>query len=171
MRTDVLQTPLASILGQKWSGKDKLLQLLERDPHNFMVLIELCQTNVQPVAWRAAWLLRHAAVQNDARLNNHLVRIASVIPNRPDGHQRELLLIFEKTELDENLSGILYETSSKIWMAIAKKPSTRITAFKLMLRVARNYPELMDEIRLLTTSHYTDTLSPGIRRMLFRLLE
>lgn len=58
----------------------------------------------------------------------------------------------------------------EIWEQVGKIPSVRIFAFRLIVRIARKYPELKNEIAFLTQPHYTETLSPGIRNSVHKLL-
>jgi hypothetical protein len=165
-----MQNRLNDLLLRPWIGKDNYLKILKARPDYIEPLLEICKSDLNPQAWRAAWLLRHTLEQNDPRLIRHLDDIASLLRGKADGHQRELLLLFEKSELNQQLSGILFDESSRIWQAVGKKPSTRITAFKSLVRIANRYPELKQELSLLSTDHYTDTLSPGIKKMLFRII-
>ncbi len=161
---------LDELLLKPWIGKDNFLKIIRAHPEYINPLLAICKTDRAPQAWRAAWLLRHVLRNNDERLGPHLAEIASVLPGKEDGHQRELLLLIDKAELNEKLCGIVFDKSSEIWQTVSKKPSTRITAFKVMIKIAKQYPELQREVNVLSSSHYSETLSPGIRKMFFRMI-
>jgi len=57
-----------------------------------------------------------------------------------------------------------------LWEQLDKTPSIRMTAFKFIIQMAKKYPELSEEISIITQNHYLETLSPGIRHSISRLI-
>ena len=43
------------------------------------------------------------------------------------------------------------------------------TAFRGMIKVAKRYPELFDEIKVLLDNSYIDTLTPGVKSSIVKL--
>ena len=72
--------------------------------------------------------------------------------------------------LTENQESLLFDVCLTIWEDIAKSPSVRGTAFKFLLKIVKKYPELSEEIGHLTQSHYTESLSPGIKHSFIRMV-
>ena len=116
-------------------------------------------------AWRAAWLLRDALHQDDD-YTSFIARSLSILPQLNDGHQREILKIIEKLELDEQSEGPLFDVCMGIWESPGKSPSVRMSAFLFILETVKKYPELKTELEHLTQAHYMETLSPGVKRVL-----
>ncbi|MFC2103688.1 hypothetical protein ACFLSS_04585, partial [Bacteroidota bacterium] len=90
---------------------------------------------------------------------------------KDDGHQRELLKILLLMELDEEYEGILFDVSMNLWESINKKPSVRFTAFKFIVKTAKKYPEIAKEISFLTQNHYLESLSPGVKHSISRMIK
>lgn len=116
-------------------------------------------------AWRAAWLLK-GAVNPEDDYDNFIERALKLIPDLPDGHQREILKLLENIAINESLEGPLFDVCMSIWESPGKIPSTRMTAFLFILDTVKKYPELKTELAHLTQEHYLESLSPGVKRVL-----
>lgn len=116
-------------------------------------------------AWRAAWLLKDA-VNTEDNYENFIEQAIALIPHLSDGHQREILKLFEKVTLNESQEGPLFDVCMGIWESPGKIPSTRMTAFLFILDTVKKYPELKSELAHLTQEHYLESLSPGVKRVL-----
>jgi hypothetical protein len=150
--------------------KDEMVVLLNNDPDSFSQTVHLALENLPLVSWRAAWVLYHAMEENDARLHPFLPELISAIYGKSDGHQRELLRIIEKLNIPEEHEGPLFDLCMTIWEQVGKIPSVRLFAFRIILRIAKKYPEMKSEITFITQQQYTETLSPGIRRSVERMV-
>ncbi len=151
--------------------KDPIVSLLRENPVVFDEAIHLALQSDERTSWRAAWVLFHAMEDHDTRLQTHLAAFVSALRGKRDGHQRELLKIIERLKPDENLEGELFDLCMAIWENQGKSPSARITAFRIMFGIAKKYPELLQELKFLLQEHYTESLSPGIRHSLRRMLD
>jgi hypothetical protein len=150
-------------------NKDEVVLLLNSDPCKFDETIELALYGENPVAWRAAWVLYHCMHKNDQRLQPHLMAMIGAIPGKSDGQQRELLRIIEQLDIPEEHEGEVFDLCMTIWEQVGKIPSVRVFAFRIILRIAKKYPELKTEITFMTQQQYTETLSPGIRASVERM--
>jgi hypothetical protein len=163
-----MNTALERILME--AHKEEMLSFMAAHPACFDEAIALALSNMQPLAWRAAWLLSDCMEANDPRLHGHLPAIIDAIPGMHDGHQRELMKILLRMELDEDHEGRLFDVCVSVWESPAKSPSVRYTAFRHILGMAKKYPELANEIRGLTQDWHLESLSPGVRNSVSRLL-
>ncbi len=150
--------------------KEELAKLLNADREKFDQTLKLALQDVHPVSWRAAWMLYHTMEEHDRRLQPCLPRLIEALKGKGDGHQRELLRIIGLLEITEEYEGILFDACMEIWEQVGKIPSVRIFAFRFIVRIARKYPELKNEIGFLTQERYTETLSPGIKNSLQKLM-
>jgi len=150
--------------------KQELVSFLEKHPELFDQTVRVSLENLQPQAWRAAWLIGHYIRKNDPRLLPYLDSMLSAIGEKEDGHQREYLKILNRMKLTEDQEAILFDVSITIWKDIHKSSSVRGTAFQTILSIVKKYPELKSEIEHLTQPHYTETLSPGIRHSFYKLI-
>lgn len=164
-----METKLEHILTSTY--KDEMIDYLNNHPEDFEEAINLAISNKQPYAWRAAWLLWSCMEENDIRVRGYVKKLVNTIPTKGDGHQRELLKILQIMELDEEDEGILFSVCMDLWGKTNKRPSVRYTAFVFITKMASKYPELSREINLLTEDQYLDSLSPGIKLAVSRMIK
>ncbi len=164
---------MESILENKLmtSYKDELISFLKANPEFFDEAIQLAISDKQPYSWRAAFLLWGCMDENDRRVRKHISAIVNSINGKKDGHQRELLKILSKMKIDEKYEARLFDLSLNLWENINKKPSIRVTALKFIIKIAQKHPELMNEIVVLMQDQYLETLSPGIKNSIERMIE
>ena len=82
-------------------------------------------------AWRIAWEIGHKITKNDEYIKPHIDAIITALNCKKDGHQRELLKILEKMDLNEIQEGLLFNECIIIWKKTDKIPSVRIKAFQI----------------------------------------
>ena len=161
---------LKNLLDRKHS-KDYVVAFLNKNNNNFKQAIALVQTGEQPYAWRAAWVLCHAIKKQDKRILSYLLDIIKAIPNKKDGQQRELLKVVMKMEpLTEDAEGYFYDVCTNLWEDVNKQPAVRYYAGCYMITMAGKYPEIKNELEVLFGEYYTQSLSPGIKRIFERKL-
>ena len=151
--------------------KDKMVVFLKKNPNLFDETIKVSLGNEKPQSWRAAWLIGQLITKNDKRIKPHIKSILKAIKEKEDGHQRELLKILMKMNLSEKQEGILFDECISIWEDINKSSSVRGFAFLIITNTVKKYPELISEIGFLTQEHYTETLSPGIRHSVIKIIK
>jgi hypothetical protein len=151
--------------------KDEMISWLKSHPEHFDEAIKLAISDKQPFSWRSAWLLWSCMEENDKRIQKHIKAIVDSIKTKKDGHQRELIKILYKMDIKEKYEGILFDICMTIWEGIGKNPSVRITALKFILKMANKHPELLEEIVFLTQDHYLESLSPGVKRSIERMMK
>jgi len=151
--------------------KDEMISFLKENPEYFDEAIQLSITDKQPYSWRAAFLIWGCMDENDARIRKHILPIIKCIKDKKDGHQRELLKILYKMEIDKKYEGRIFDISMNLWEQIDKTPSIRSTALKFIIKIAKKYPELLNEIAILTQDHFLETLSPGVKNSVRKMME
>ena len=148
-----------------------MAELVHKHDPNFEGTLETVLSMKQPAAWRATWVLGRLITSNDSRIQPYIGRLLEVFPKTSDGHQRELLKILEKMEIPEKFETAIYDICLQVWQSPTKIPSVRITAFRILVRIATKYPELVDEIMLITEPQHIDSLSPGVRNSYMKLVQ
>lgn len=164
-----METALEIILTTSY--KDGMISFLKANPEYFEEAVQLALGDKQPYSWRAAWLLWSCLGENDSRLRKYISEIINVLPDKKDGHQRELMKILTKMELTEEQEGYLFNFCMTVWESIHKSPSVRYNAFIFLLKTVEKHPELMNEMVWFTQNQYLETLSPGVRHSLLRLIK
>jgi len=74
-------------------------------------------------------------------------------------------------ELDEKYESVLFDICMGVWEQINKAPSVRVNALKMIIKIANKHPELRQEISFLTQEHYVDSLSPGAKHSIKKLMK
>lgn len=153
------------------SHKSEMISFMNAHPECYEEAVALAIGNKQPYSWRSAWLLWSCIEKNDPRIQNHIQSILDNIKNKSDGHQRELIKILFEMHLEEEQEGLLYDLCVCLWKQTDKKPSMRFTAFKCLLKIANSHPGLTNELMLLTQDKYVETLSPGVKRSILKMIK
>jgi len=148
-----------------------MIRYIAEHPEDFKEAIQLAVSDKPPYSWRAAWLLWSCMEKNDDRVQGSVKTMIDILPTRKENVQRELFKILYHMELNEEDEGRIFNCCLDVWERIHKQPSVRLNAFQLIIKIARKYPELSHEIVLLTQEQYTDTLSPGVKHSINRLLK
>ena len=52
-----------------------------------------------------------------------------------------------------------------------KKPSIRYTAFRFLVKITDKHPELRKELNFLLEPRYFETLSPGVKKGVYKMLK
>ena len=147
-----------------------MISFMRSHPEYFDEAIELAVGDKQPYSWRAAWLLWSCMVENDKRVKKYITKIVDTLKTKDDSHQRELLKILLKMDLSEKYESILFDHCMNIWEGINKPPAVRVNALKFIVKIAKKHPELAKEISFLTEDHYLESLSPGAKNSVIKLM-
>jgi len=150
--------------------KEEMVAFLKSQPKHFNEAIELAISDDQPFAWRSAFLLTSCIEDNDTRVKKYIKPILACIRTKNDGHQRELLKILYRMKLSDNEEGIVFDICIRLWEQISKDPSVRMTALKFICKIAKQHPELLNEITPLMQDQYLALLSPGVKKSVNRML-
>jgi hypothetical protein len=150
--------------------KNEMISFMNSHPEVFDEAVELAVSDKQPYSWRAAFVLWSVIGENDKRIQKHIKKIVNTVKEKSDGHQRELLKILLIMELDERYEGVLFDICMNVWEQPDKSPSVRVNALKMIIKIANNHPELKQEISFLAQDHYLDTLSPGAKHSVKKLM-
>lgn len=109
--------------------------------------------------------MNHLSEKNNKRLQKPIHNIIKSIKGKEDGHQRELIKIVRKMQLNEKNEGIFFDVCMSIWEYVKKQPAVRYYCGLFIIEMAKKYPEIKNELDYLTADYYTKTLSPGIKRI------
>ena len=164
-----METELEHILISTY--KDGMIAYMDSHPEAYEEAVKLAVSDKQPFAWRAAWLLWSCMGENDERIQPHIKEIVNVVKLKNDGHQRELLKILFQMGISKKYEGILFNLCMDVWEEIHKTPSVRLTAFKFIMKIVKKHPELSKEITFLLQDRYLETLSPGVKHSISRMME
>jgi hypothetical protein len=149
--------------------KAAMISAMAAHPELFDEAVELALSDTKRFSQRAAWLLWSCFEKNDKRIKPHIKRILSSLRNKSGNHQRELINILLKMELDEEDESRLFDICISLWENVHNKTSIRYTAFKFISATARKYPDLSQEINLLTQPNFLEFLSPSATKAVLKM--
>lgn len=164
-----METALEQVLTSCY--KAGMISYMDTHPEDFEEAIKLAVTDKQPYSWRAAWLLWSCMEENDPRIQRHINVIVNSLPTKNDEQLRDLLIILQHMELDEKYEGKLFDICVTVWEKIDKKPSVRFNAFRMIVKIARKYPDLSHEIFFLTQEQYLDPLSTTAKKSVYKMIK
>ena len=153
------------------SYKDGMIAFMHDHPDTFGELVELAVAEEGKLSWRAVWLLWSCMEPNDPRIRPYVSRLLELLPGGNESYQRDALMVLQRMERTEEQDGILYDICTRIWMKVNSIPSVRYNAFRCMVSIANKFPELADETIGLAEPKYLNTLSPGVRQSVARILK
>ena len=163
-----METPLEHALMHLY--KADMVVYMESHPEDFDEAVQMAISDKPGYAWRAAWLLWSCMEVNDTRIQKYLQQIINVLPAKNDDHQRELFKILLQMELNEAHESLLFDMCTRVWEKVNKKPSVRFTAFKIIVKLAKKYPDIANEIEYFTQEQYLDSLSDAARKSIHRMV-
>jgi hypothetical protein len=162
-------TPFEHLLTNSY--KAGLISYMNTHPEDFEEAIKLAIADKQPYSWRASWLLWSIMEENDQRIKPYIKKIIKSLTTKNDDHQRELLIILFKMEISEEYESILFDFCVSVWEKINKRPSVRLTAFKMIIKIAQKHPDLFHEINFLTQNQYLESLSSTVNKSISRMIK
>jgi hypothetical protein len=148
-----------------------MIDYLNSHPDDFDEAVSLALSDKQPYSWRAAWILWSCMSENDERIADYVEKIIDILPESNSSHLRELMMILQRIRINEAFEGKLFNICLNIWENTDNIPSLRHNAFRIIVKIAKNHPDLFNEIRFLTEPHYLDSLSHGVRRSVLKMLQ
>ena len=164
-----MQTALEHILVSTY--KTGMISFLDTHPEYFEEAIKLAISDKPLYSWRAAWLLWSCMKENDRRIQKYIGDIINTILTKNDNHQRELLKVLIRMELNEEYESFLFDVCITIWEQINKKPSVRHTALKFIIKTAKKHPDLFNEISFLLQDQYLESLSPAVKKSVSKMMK
>ena len=159
---------LKEILRNRRPKQEILWYIIEQDLWNELSL--LIFDDDYDVAWRAIWMLNEAPQNKLDSMRFDTDKIIKRSMVRGSSQQREVLKLLSRTPIPEKSLGSYFDWTLSLWQDIHNIPSVRITALRATIRVIGIYPELKTEIQPFLTTEHVDSLSPGIKKQVIKLL-
>ncbi|MBS0029770.1 hypothetical protein ACTJJ0_16805 [Chitinophaga sp. 22321] len=143
------------------------------DAVRFKQLIQLFLHDEYRVVQRAAWIISMVADNHPLLLTPHLPAMVARMEEKgmPAAVRRNVVRILQQVPIPENLHGPVMNCC----FAFLEDPqeTTAVKAFSMtvLARLAGNYPEIKNEIRLLIEELLENNASPGIRSRARKVLK
>jgi len=151
------------------SRKSRMMAYMAEDPAHFTEAVKLVIEGEPDLAWRAAWMVGCCMEENDKRVRKYVKDLIHILQMRKGGEQREIMKIIYKMKVSGDLEGLLFDRCMAMWENLKLQSSVRFYAFKILCKIGEGHPELNREIEELLQPQYTETLSPAIRKSVYKL--
>lgn len=149
--------PYVSELG---IGPDKMLTQLEKDSALVDAYAEFSLSEHE-FAWRAAWVIHHFSDKHPQQIEKYAQKYIEILPKlERDGHIREIINILTNLNLTEEQDGEIFDICYQLIQSNKRQSSVRAVCFRFMMKLADNYPELKEEIKIIF-DNIKDFLSQG----------
>ena len=152
--------------------KAQYIQFFESNQDKLHVLFNHAIDLTNPLAWRFVWVL--TIFQNGifTLSKEQLGEVVQLIPKvNKQGYIRELIKLVVNTESITPFESQLFDICVELWSCLSNASSTRYVAYRLMLRIAQNFPGLKNEVNCLSDAIYFESLSEGIKKSCKNLLK
>lgn len=147
-----------------------IIKSLESSPGLLDSFVEYAISQ-KKLAWRATWILSHYSKKNKKALEKYSDKFVDALNNiKVDGQLREALKIISNLELSEKQTSEVFDICLKLLKNNRRQSSVRMIAFNFLFKVAKDYPELYNEIFVIFES-IKEYLSAGIRKSMSYKLE
>ena len=164
-----METELEYILANTY--KAQMIDYMGSHPEAFEEAVQLALLDKQPYSKRAAWLLWSVMEDNDLRIQKYLNKIVDVLPNKHESQKRDLMAILSRMELNEDADGKLFDICVDVWKKIDKIQSVRYGALELIVKIARKYPDLLNEVHILVQDQYMEGLAEHLKKSFLKRFE
>lgn len=159
----LIKQNISKNLSEFGMGPAIMLLQLEKDAELVDAYAEFSLTD-HKYAWRAAWIINHYSKRNPQQLNKYADQYIAFLPKiQRDGQLREIINTLINLKLSEEQSSKLFDICYQLVQDNKRQSSVRGVSFKFMNRLANEYPELKEELKIVF-ENIKDYISPGIRQ-------
>ena len=95
--------------------RHEMIEKVNSNLESFKEAIDIALSDKVPLGWRAAWILGHCTQRRDDQIIPYADELIAAIKDKKDGHQRELIKLLIKLDLNEDQEGRLFDICLTIW--------------------------------------------------------
>ncbi|CAL1518128.1 hypothetical protein [Chitinophaga sp. MM2321] len=142
---------IAAWIGNRKDRFDQLIKLFLQDEYR--------------VVQRSAWIISFVAASHPALMTPHLSAMVARIevPDLPTAVKRNVLRILQHISIPPDLHGPVMNTCFSFLEDPQEMIAVKAFSMTILANLAKEYPEIKNEIRLLITDLLEHTPSAGIR--------
>jgi hypothetical protein len=138
-----------SLLSDFPSGaeKDLFIRDVGNSEEKFKKLLDLALSDIDPVAWRATWILDGAAEKYPEIAVRHIRTIVARLPEiKSTGTLRSLLRLLCRYEIHEDDQGILIDLCFSYMVSELYPVAVKVHAMQIIYNHVLIYPDLKEEL-------------------------
>jgi len=149
----------------------KIADYVGNDPERFAKLIKLLLGPVYRTSQRAAWPVSYCIERNHDLVKPYFNVLIKEL-ERDDTHvavRRNVARLFQFVEIPKRYQGRLFDACYNLLNDADQPVAVRVFSMTVAAKLARNEPELLDELRLVATKH-PSLMTAGFRSRFRRVL-
>jgi len=156
---------MAASLADDRTKKNMLYQVeqMHRSGIDLRAYLDEVRRQPLPVKWYLTWTLSHFLERYPEQGAHAEQQVWEFLRScGHEGMQRDLWRCLSFMDIGDDLSGEIYNCATAAIVSVKKPIAVRVHAMTVAYRIARPYPELMDELYMLLETLKNEE-SPGIR--------
>lgn len=141
------------------------------NPERFAELMKLLLGPVYRISQRAAWPVSYCIERNPDLIKPYFNVLIKQLEN-DDAHvavRRNVARLFQFVEIPKRYQGRLFDACYNLLNDADQPVAVRVFSMTVAAKLARNEPELLDELRLVATKH-PSLMTAGFRSRFRRVL-
>jgi len=145
----------------------KIVEWVGNDPKRFGELMRLFLGDIYRVTQRAGWPLSDCVKLHPALIKPYFSQLLKQI-ERDDVHiavRRNVVRLLQFVEIPKRYEGRIFDACYALLNDPKEPVAVRVFSMTVAANIARNSPELLEELHLVATK-YPDTMTPGFRARL-----
>ncbi len=149
----------------------KIVRYIDGDAKKFAELMKLFLGPVYRTSQRAAWAVNYCAEHDRELVKPYFNRLVEQL-ERDDVHvavRRNVARMLQFIDVPKRLEGRVYDACYNLLDDANQPVAVRVFALSAAVKIAKNEPDLLDELRLVATK-YRSLMTAGFRSRTRRLL-
>ena len=137
----------------------RIVRYIDDDPEKFKELMQNFLGPTYRVSQRAAWAVNYCAEHHPELVKPYFAKLVEQL-ERDDVHvavRRNVARMLQFVEIPERLRGQVFDACFNLVDDAEQPVAVRVFAMTVAAQIARNEPELLNELRLLVKKHAPHT--------------
>ena len=150
---------------------EKIVEYIGDDPDRFAELMKLFLGPVYRITQRAGWPVSYCIERHPELVEPYFGRLIAQI-KLDDTHvavRRNVMRLLQLVEIPKRYRGRIFDASYALFADISQPVAVRVFAMTVAAKLANGNNDLMNELRLVATSH-PDAATAGFRSRARRVL-
>lgn len=142
-----------------------IVKYIGDDKKRFRELMDLFLKGEYRLAQRAAWPMSHIAIEHPELIKPYYAKLIAKLgaPNEHPAIARNILRIFQETQVPKKYWGTLIDLCFKFIMDLSRPIAVRAFAITVAAGISKNFPELKNELTLVLKEHESLPHLPAIK--------
>ena len=149
----------------------RIVDWVGSDPGRFAELMQLFLGDTYRVTQRAGWPLSNSVEKHPELIKPYFSKLLKQV-ERDDVHiavKRNVVRLLQFVEIPKRFGGRIFDACYRLLDDPSEPVAVRVFSMTVAANIAKDSPELLDELRLVATK-YPHLMTPGFKARLRRVL-